>query len=113
MFLLLDCEDPDNTRVMIFTGLRSSVFDICDLLKLSSLEHVRPAPFMGQGMRAGGTSGRGQKQKEQLAIMAKFKVRATCSGKGHCTIVTCRVVNSMCLCRHMSVKRVSMLVRWI
>ncbi|KAJ3323579.1 3'-5' DNA helicase [Boothiomyces sp. JEL0866] len=57
------------TRIMIFSTFRTSVEEICNVLK----EHqplVKPAIFIGQ---SAGKKGKGLKQKEQLQIINDFK----------------------------------------
>ncbi|KAJ3256875.1 3'-5' DNA helicase [Boothiomyces macroporosus] len=57
------------TRIMIFSTFRTSVEEICNVLK----EHqplVKPAVFIGQST---GKKGKGLKQKEQLQIINDFK----------------------------------------
>ncbi|KAJ3275134.1 3'-5' DNA helicase [Terramyces sp. JEL0728] len=57
------------TRIMIFSTYRTSVEEICSVLK----EHqplVKPAIFIGQST---GKKGKGLKQKEQLQIINDFK----------------------------------------
>lgn len=60
-----DVDIQNETKVMIFSSLRSSVVEICNLLKKHS-PLVRPSSFVGQA--TSGKNNVGMKQKEQLMV---------------------------------------------
>ena len=60
-----------NSRVMVFVKLRDSVKNIVNRLKMSNLEILRPARFVGQATKS--KDDKGLSQKKQLEILEQFK----------------------------------------
>ncbi|KAI9503959.1 P-loop containing nucleoside triphosphate hydrolase protein, partial [Coemansia spiralis] len=79
--------DSESTRIIVFSQYRGSVSEIVDVLRnVSPL--IKCEQFIGQSnINAGSSDMRGQTQKEQLAVMNRFRngqtnvIVATCVGE--------------------------------
>lgn len=72
------------TRAMVFTKYRESVYDIVQTLKTID-PMLKPIAFVGQGVKSAGKNGKGgMKQKEQIEVIKEFK-----AGKYNVLVATC------------------------